>query len=142
MASIMGSSHKIVQSNLKCVRPLSLNIWNHNIYWTDYCDYTLESMHMDGNKLSHSYLVEREVFFTSYIATLGDLVYWVEGTGIYFVNSSNGEYGTILETRGGMRLISLQVVHPSNQLPGINVDFTSYVYYKKYYHSDILFRSS
>ena len=82
---------------------------------------------MDGNRLSHSYIVEREVFFTSYIATFGELIYWVERTGIYFVNSSNGEYGTVMEARGGMRPISLQVIHPSNQLPGSNVGITSCV---------------
>ena len=121
-ASVLGNSQKILQSNLNCLRPISVNFHNKIVYWTSSCMYSFQSIPIDGNGLPHSILLHVQHFFPYSIASFGNWLYWTESPAIYYLyspgNSSNAKYGKLLDIT---RALSIQVVHPSNQLPGIYI---------------------
>lgn len=119
MGSIMGSSREILRNDLQCIWPVTIDYSTHTIYWVDYCVYAFESLRMDGDRFSHSYPFDKTVFFVSSIAKYGNNLYWVEPDGIYTISLSGGDYITLMESSSTMRPLSLQVVHPSSQPPGI-----------------------
>ena len=120
--SVLGNSQKTLLSNLTCLRPISVNFHNHTVYWTSSCMYSFQSIPIDGNGLPHSILLHVDHFFPYSIASFGNWLYWTESLAIYYLyspgNSSNAMFGKLLDIT---RALSIQVVHPSNQLPGIYI---------------------
>ena len=118
MGSINGGERESLITNLPCVQALTIDYPSHTVYWADTCLFSFQSMSLNGDRESLSYLFAQIVFFVSAMGKFNENLYWVEPSGIYTVGRSGDGYSAVMSASSNQRPISMQVVHPSQQPPG------------------------
>ena len=118
MGTVHGGNMEILFDELLCVEALTIDYTTHIIYWADICEYTFQSLSMNGNRETHTYPFNQVVFFVSSIAKFGDDLYWVEPNGIHAISRSGSNYRRVMLSRSSERPLNLQIVHPSHQPQG------------------------
>ena len=123
MGSVLGESRETLVENLECIWPVTIDYTTHTLYWVDTCEYVFQSLTLTGDRESHSYPFDINVYFVNSVAMFKDNLYWVEPTGIYTIQFSGEGYENIVRSSSTRRPLHVQVVHPSQQPPG-----TQYTY--------------
>ena len=112
-----GESHLTIHTGLRCIWPLTLDYDHQKIYWTDYCDYTVESLDINGT--NHTIAVSGEenlVIFSNGITYFEGVVYWTQPMNVFML--SGDHVSQIHESSSSQIQKGIQVVHPRSQPTG------------------------
>ena len=119
MGSIFGGERESLITNLPCLNSLTIDYSTHTIYWADTCLHLFQSLSMSGDRESLGYPFSQIVYFVSAIGQYEENIYWAEPRGIYTVGLSGNGYTNVMTSASNRRLVSMQIVHPSQQPPGL-----------------------
>ena len=118
MVSVTGNNRSTFHGDVTCAQALSIDYSDHTLYWIDQCRYEIEAIRLDGDTSTHVYPFDVAIFFPSALANYNSELYFSAAQGIYKANRDSGEVEQVYRI-SGTRGTGVQVVHPSNQPPGI-----------------------
>ena len=90
------------------------------IYWTDYCQYSVESLYMNGS--DRALVVQGDinsVYFSYGMTQFEDVIYWTQPMRVYMKSGSH--VLQIYEGRSDQIIRDVQIVHPRSQPTGTSV---------------------
>ena len=112
-----GTSHVVLHTGLQCTWPLTLDYQQQMIYWTDYCQYSVESLHINGTNHTTVVLGDSNlVLFSNGMTQFEDVIYWTQPMGVYMKSGSH--VTQIYEGQSDQIIRDIQVVHPRSQPTG------------------------
>lgn len=117
-----GNGREVIRSDLgTCIDALTLDYDTFTIFWISRCTFIIESVNMNGKRMSNSVRISTTLRPLGGISIFGDYLYWTESGIPSTVNRVNKVNGTpVVQVSGGnVGLYSgIEVVHPDKQPNG------------------------